>query len=71
MHSCPIENAIQADRLKAKSINSVEHFHRIQGHSTEAQVNSVLRELSNIVVDGSQNEKELTYRVVWWLRQCQ
>ncbi len=64
-----ISKEIRELRLVNREVIEKINLEKLDSHSTESQVNSILRKVADLTIDGSKSVKDLTNEVVSWINQ--
>lgn len=62
-----ISETIQEQRIIERGIEPLDNLKKIQEHSTEIQVNSFIRNMSDLVIDGSEPIDKLENTIISWI----
>lgn len=63
-----VTDKARVSRLPEEEIKGVTQLQKLETHSTEVQVRTVLPELADLIVDGDKEPGELVEEVVNWVR---
>jgi hypothetical protein len=64
-----VEEVTRHTRLHQRSITDDEAQQRLEVHSTETQVQTILPEMANFTVDGTRPVNNLVQEIAHWVRQ--
>lgn len=64
-----VNESTREARLIERGLTHQEQWQQFETHSTEAQVQTVLREMANLTVDSTRKIEELVKEIVMWVQQ--
>jgi hypothetical protein len=63
-----LADEVREYRLPEEGINDAAQLQRIETHSTEVQVKTVLPESADLIVDGGKELDDLVHEIVNWVQ---
>ncbi|BAT56595.1 Dephospho-CoA kinase (plasmid) [Nostoc sp. NIES-3756] len=68
-----VNEQTRESRLIEKGLTQYEELQQIDEHSTEVEVQTRLKKMANLIVDGNKQVEQLVEEIIIWLRQqsCQ
>jgi RNase adaptor protein for sRNA GlmZ degradation len=64
-----IDDAVRESRLKVENITH-EEIHQTDSHSTERQVNTIIKESADFVIDGTKSKEILLSEIIQWIQNA-